>query len=437
MSQSNETVNEPMIVPPKESPPIEEKKEPEADPTTVEDNAESLDLPPIDEQFVAIENSEDIPVHEDFEDMGLEDDILRGVFAYGFEKPSEIQKRAINCVISGRDLIAQAQSGTGKTGAFTIGTMQRVDTSINKPQILIIEPTRELSLQVFNVYNSISEFTKCKIHCSIGGTRISEEKQNLGRGVHVVIGTPGRIYDMITRRCLDLTQLKTFVLDEADEMLSRGFLDNIKDICQHIPVQSQACIFSATMPPEAIEISKNFMRNPLKIIVNKEELTLEGILQYYVDTGKNEYKYEVICDLYEALHASQTVIFCSTIKRVEHLYDTMKRNNFAVDAIHGRMTHKERNDIMRQFRSGAVRFLIATDLVARGIDVQGVNLVINYDLPNDIENYIHRIGRAGRFGRKGLAITLVTERDIDDLLKIQQYYNTQIEQLPANLNALI
>ena len=407
------------------------------DEETEEVEKHSMRKDTVNDTYSNIIEAGDIPVYQDFEEMGLSDDILRGVFSYGFEKPSEIQKRAIGCLISGRDLIAQSQSGTGKTGAFTIGTMQRVDPSINKPQILIIEPTRELSLQVCNVYKAIGDYLKIKIHCSIGGTRVNDERQTLSRGVHVVIGTPGRITDMIKRRYLDLTYLKTFVLDEADEMLSRGFLDNIREICEYIPPKTQASIFSATMPAECLEITENFMNNPIKIIVQKEELTLEGILQYYVDTGQNDYKFEVICDLYEALHASQSVIFCSTTKRVDHLFNLMKENNFAVECMHGKMTHEERTTIMEKFRRGEIRFLIATDLVARGIDIQGISLVINYDLPNDIENYIHRIGRAGRFGRKGVAITLVTERDIDDMLKIQTYYNTQINPLPSNINNLI
>jgi translation initiation factor 4A len=196
-------------------------------------------------------------------------------------------------------------------------------------------------------------------------------------------------------------------------------------------------LFSATMPEEALSITKKFMNNPKKIFVKRDELTLEGILQYYVDVGSSEYKFETICDLYDALNVSQSVIFCSTIRRVEYLAEEMKKKDFTVSAIHGKMTQDQRRDIMADFRSGKIRFLIATDLVARGIDVQGVSVVVNYDLPTDRENYIHRIGRAGRFGRKGLAISLITERDANDLSELERFYKTQIEQLPANISSLI
>lgn len=381
--------------------------------------------------------SEDIETCPSFDDMGLSDDLLRGIYAYGFVKPSHIQQRAIKPLISGVDLIAQAQSGTGKTGTFSIGSLQRVDPKNNKPQILVIVPTRELALQVTSVYQQIGEFLGLKIHTSIGGTRPQEEERTIKRGVQVVIGTPGRLYDILSRKVLDATEIKTCILDEADEMLSSGFMEDIREIINLLPGNMQMALFSATMPEEALYITKKFMKDPKKIFVKRDELTLEGILQYYVDVGHQDYKFETICDLYDALNVSQSVIFCSTIRRVEYLAEEMKKKDFTVSAIHGKMTQIERRDIMSKFRSGQIRFLIATDLVARGIDVQGVSVVVNYDLPNDRENYIHRIGRAGRFGRKGLAISLITERDANDLAELERFYNTQINQLPANISALI
>jgi len=384
-----------------------------------------------------LESSEGIEACESFDDMGLSDDLLRGVYSYGFVKPSHIQQRAIKPLISGVDLIAQAQSGTGKTGTFSIGSLQRVDPNINKPQILVIVPTRELALQVTNVYKAIGEFLNLNIHTSIGGTRPQEEDRILRRGVHIVIGTPGRLYDILNRGVLDSSEIKTCILDEADEMLSSGFSEDIREIINLLPGKMQIALFSATMPEEALYITKKFMNEPKKIFVKRDELTLEGILQYYVDVGHSDYKFETICDLYDALNISQSVIFCSTIRRVEYLAEEMKKKDFTVSAIHGKMTQDERRNIMSQFRTGQIRFLIATDLVARGIDVQGVSIVVNYDLPNDREDYIHRIGRAGRFGRKGLAISLITERDANDLSELERFYNTQIEQLPANISSLI
>ncbi len=389
------------------------------------------------EESTYLEGSKDIDTFESFEDLELSDDLLRGIYSYGFEKPSHIQQRAIKPLISGVDLIAQAQSGTGKTGTFSIGTLQRVDPSNPKPQILTIVPTRELATQVTGVYQALGEFLDLNIHTSIGGIRPSDEERALKRGVQIIVGTPGRIYDMLSRGFIDPNEIKTLVLDEADEMLSRGFLSDIKDIFNFLPPTMQVAIFSATLPDEAVFITQKFMKKPVKIFVKRDELTLEGILQYYVDVGHADYKFETICDLYDTLNVSQSVIFCSTVRRVDYLTEEMKKKEFAVSAIHGRMTQEERKSIMANFRSGQIRFLIATDLVARGIDVHGVGVVVNYDLPNDRENYIHRIGRAGRFGRKGIAISLITERDAKDLAELERFYNTQIEALPANLSALL
>jgi len=381
--------------------------------------------------------STNIEVCESFEDMGLSDDLMRGIYSYGFEKPSIIQQRAIKPLISGVDLIAQAQSGTGKTGTFSIGTLQRVDPSNPKPQILVIVPTRELATQVTSVYRGIGDFLGLKIHTSIGGVRPYDEERALRRGVQVVVGTPGRVYDMLNRGYLDSKEIKTLILDEADEMLSQGFLPDIREIFHKLPADMQVGLFSATMPKDALFITKRFMKNPTKIFVKREQLTLDGILQYYVDVGHSDYKFDTICDLYDALNISQSVIFCSTVRGVDFLTEEMRRKDFTVSGIHGRMSQDERKEIMSQFRAGQIRFLIATDLVARGIDVHGVSVVVNYDLPNDRENYIHRIGRAGRFGRKGLAINLITERDAKDLAELERFYNTEIRPLPANLADLL
>lgn len=385
------------------------------------------------------ESGDLLDTYPDFENMDLKEDLLRGIYAYGFEKPSRIQMVAIKPLIEGRDIIAQAQSGTGKTGTFTIGTLQNVNPEVELPQVLVVEPTRELAQQVSEVYRQLGSYLGLRIHTSVGGVRPAQEEKALKQGVHVVIGTPGRIFDMINRRFLNTEQIKVLVLDEADEMLSRGFLDDIREIYRRLPNEKlQVGLFSATMPNEALDITTNFMRNPIRIIVKKEELTLDGILQYYVDVGHTDHKFDTICDLYEALNVSQSVIFCSTIRRVDYLVDEMSRKDFTVSGIHGQMDADERKRIMNRFRSGDIRFLIATDLVARGIDVQGVSIVINYDLPNDRENYIHRIGRAGRFGRKGVAISLITgERDARDLQELEQYYHTSIVPLPANLASLI
>lgn len=381
--------------------------------------------------------TDEIEIFENFDEMPVSEALLRGIYSYGFEKPSHIQKQAITILTQGKDIIGQAQSGTGKTGAFSIGTLQLVDTKIKSPQILVIEPTRELATQVYNVFCNIADYMDIKIHCCIGGTRRRDDENALRKGVQVIIGTPGRIYDLLSSKIINSRHMKCMILDEADEMLSGGFLDDVKEIFYTLPENIQVGLFSATMPPECLDITQHFMRNPALITVKREELTLDGILQYYVDVGQDNYKVDVICDLYEALNVSQSVIFCSSTTRVDNLTEDMRARDFTVTKLHGQMPHEERTEIMKEFRENKTRFLITTDLVARGIDVQGVSVVLNYDLPHDRSNYIHRIGRAGRFGRKGVAINLVTQRDIHDLTELQKYYNTQIEELPNNLHELI
>jgi len=242
---------------------------------------------------------------------------------------------------------------------------------------------------------------------------------------------------MINRQVLNLSAVKIFVLDEADEMLSRGFKDQIYDVFQHLPSKVQVCLFSATMPTEILDISNRFMRNPVRILVKKDELTLEGIKQFYVAVEKEDWKLETLCDLYETLTITQAIIYCNTRRKVDWLTDKMGQRDFTVSAMHGDMLGPEREVIMREFRSGSSRVLITTDLLARGIDVQQVSLVINYDLPGNRENYIHRIGRSGRFGRKGVAINFVTNDDVRTMRDIEAFYNTQIEEMPMNVADLI
>jgi len=277
----------------------------------------------------------------------------------------------------------------------------------------------------------------CKCHACIGGTNVRDDMKILEAGVHVVVGTPGRVWDMINRRALNTENIKMFVLDEADEMLSRGFKDQIYEVFQLLPPQTQVVLLSATMPPDVLEVTKNFMRDPIRILVKRDELTLEGIKQFYVSVEKEEWKLDTLCDLYETVTITQAIIFCNTRRKVDWLTEKMQSREFTVSAMHGEMTQAEREVIMREFRSGSSRVLITTDLLARGIDVQQISLVINYDLPANRENYIHRIGRGGRFGRKGVAINFVTNEDVRMLRDIEQFYNTQIEEMPMNIAELI
>jgi translation initiation factor 4A len=374
---------------------------------------------------------------ETFDDMGLNENLLRGIFAYGFEKPSAIQQRGTLPLIKGRDTIAQAQSGTGKTATFAIGTLQRIDPALRESQGLLLAPTRELAQQIQKVVLALGDYMMVQCHACIGGTNVREDMKKLESGQHVVVGTPGRVYDMINRRALRTDAMKIFVLDEADEMLSRGFKDQIYDVFKFLPAKVQVGLFSATMPSEVLEITRHFMREPVRILVKKDELTLEGIKQFYIGVDREDWKLETLCDLYETLTITQAIIYVNTRRKVDWLLEKMTSRDFTVSALHGDMDQKGRELIMREFRSGSSRVLITTDLLARGIDVQQVSLVINYDLPTNRENYIHRIGRSGRFGRKGVAINFVTGDDVRNMRDIEQFYNTTIEEMPINVAELI
>ena len=387
------------------------------------------------------ENTEFVPdvidIYENFDDMKLKDEILRGVYAFGFEKPSPIQQQAIVPIIQGKDIIAQAQSGTGKTGTFTISILQRIDFNELNLQALIIVPTRELAQQIQKVISNIGTYCKIKVMSVIGGTDVRTDMYSLKDGVHIVVGTPGRIYDMINREVLKLDKLKMLILDEADQMLDRGFKDQIYEIFRKgLPNSTQIALFSATWTMESQEIANKFMSNPTKIMVKKEKLTLDGIKQYKILLKKEEFKFGVLLDLYKAISIKQSIIYCNNRKKVEDLVANLNEYKISMICLHGDMPQSERERIMKEFSSGSARILITTDLLARGIDLQQLSLVINYDIPNNRENYIHRIGRTGRFGRKGVALNFITDKDESLLNDIEQFYNTTISELPENINVL-
>ncbi|KAF8753506.1 Type III restriction enzyme, res subunit [Rhizoctonia solani] len=317
-------------------------------------------------------------------------ELLRGVYAYGFERPSAIQQRAIVPVIKGHDVIAQAQSGT---------------------QALILAPTRELAQQIQKVVVALGDYMNITSMACVGAPTF--------------------------RGALKAATIKLFCLDEADEMLSRGFTEQIYDIFTLLPSDTQVVLLSATMPADVLEVTKKFMREPIRILVKRDELTLEGIKQFYIAVEKEEWKLDTLCDLYETVTITQAVIFCNTRRKVDWLTQKLTEREFTVSAMHGDMEQGVREGIMKDFRGGTSRVLITTDLLARGIDVQQVSLVINYDLPANRENYIHRIGRGGRFGRKGVAINFVTTEDVRMLRDIEQFYNTQIDEMPLNVADLI
>lgn len=369
---------------------------------------------------------------ESFDCMKLKHDLLKGIYSIGFEIPSVIQSRAIPEIIKKEDVIAQAQSGTGKTGTFVIGMLQNIDETLNKNQAIILSPTRELATQINSVVEELSKYMKVTTTLCIGGVNVHDNHDQLEKG-QIVIGTPGRINDVIKRKYLNLKNICILILDEADELLARDFREQVRVIVESLPSSSQICIFSATMSKDTIDLAKTFMYNPKIILVEKEYLTLEGIKQFLIDVNDEMYKLEVFCDIYEQISINQSIVYVNTREKAEWLSEKLKGKNFTVSMIHSKMTSFERSKIIKDFRNGSSRVLISTDLLSRGIDVQQLSIVINYDLPLDNDNYLHRIGRSGRYGRKGVAINFVTKRDRRKIYELEKYYSIKIDEMPKTI----
>lgn len=373
------------------------------------------------------------PFVKNWDQLELNNNILRGIYAYGFENPSPIQARAILPIIQGKDIVAQAQSGTGKTGAFTIGGLSRIDESLDKTQVIILSPTRELSMQILSVVEKISDSTKIRSQLLVGGSSVDQDMNVLSSNVpHLVVGCAGRVQDMIRRNALKTDSLKLLIVDEADEMLATGFKEQLQNIFHSLPEDIQIALFSATLPDYAFDDIKLFMKDPVHIIVKKEALTLEGIAQYYVALEDDNQKYATLKDLYANLNVSQCIIYCNSIERVANLTSAMIEDGYPVVCIHGDMERKEREKAITDFRTGSHRVLISSNVTARGIDIQQVSVVINFDICKSVHTYLHRIGRSGRWGRKGVGINFVTRRDISKLRFIERYYSTQVNELPTN-----
>jgi translation initiation factor 4A len=379
-----------------------------------------------------------MPEIKSWDELNLHANLLRGIFAYGFEKPSPIQSKAISPVIEGKDVIAQAQSGTGKTATFTIGALQRVNIAEHSTQVLILSPTRELSSQTSKVVSDISSFmSDLKIKTAFGGSSMEEGSSFSSKNIpHIICGCPGRVYDMMRRDKISCKSIKLIILDEADEMLSAGFKEQVYNIFQYLNNDVQVCLFSATLPESINVIIEKIMRNPVRISVKREQLTLEGIKQFYVAVDDDRQKYNTLKHLYSFINMSQTIIYCNSIKRVQDLYEAMCEDSFPVCRIHSNMDKVERDKAFNDFRSGSSRVLISSNVTARGIDIQQVSVVINFDLPKCVHTYLHRIGRSGRWGRKGVGINFITRRDIQQMRRIEDHYITQIQELPADVSFL-
>jgi len=384
---------------------------------------------------------------------------LSNLYITGFQHPSAIQREAIRPLLKGYDVIIRADSDIRKMAIFSISVLQIVDNTLKHCQALILVPTRELAQQIQSVIITLGRFLNIEVclpsiislivqcHACIGGTVVRGDIRILQKGVHVVVGTPGRVLDMIRRQALHTDYIKIFVLNKADEMLSLVFKDQIYNIFQLLPRNTQAVMLSATMPSDLLEVTEKFLRNPVRIPVKTDELTFEGIKQFYIAVEKEDWKIDTLADLYETLPAAQAVIFCNTCRKVDWLADKLRQKDSTVGAVHGDMGQAKRDLTVTNFRSGESRLMIMTDRIARGIDVH-VSLVVNYDLPCNRENYISRIAC---FGCKGyfsqhlvsfflifrVAITFVTAEDVRMMRDIEKFYSILIEEMPMNVADLI
>jgi len=366
-----------------------------------------------------------------FSELDLSREIGKAIEDMGFEEPTPIQALAIPLIQTGRDVTAQAQTGTGKTAAFGIPLIEKIDASLRAPQAIVLCPTRELCIQIAEEFSQLlAHFPRIAVLPVYGGQPIERQLRALYSGVHIVIGTPGRVMDHLERKTLKLDNVKIVVLDEADQMLDMGFRDDIELILRKVPQERQTLLFSATLPQPIIDISKRFQNKPEFVKVQYAELTVPKIEQSYIEV-KDRDKLDVLCRLIDLVDPQLAIIFCNTKRRAEELAGKVKARGYRAEELHGDMKQSQRDRVMGGFRKGSIDILIATDVAARGIDVDDVDMVINFDVPQDVEYYVHRIGRTGRAGKAGRAVTFVTSRDYSKLHEIQKYAKIQIPRMPV------
>mmetsp|Transcript_58101 Transcript_58101/g.189183 ORF Transcript_58101/g.189183 Transcript_58101/m.189183 type:complete len:822 (-) Transcript_58101:226-2691(-) len=385
---------------------------------------------------VAEEHPECVEV-ESFDYMDLKENLLRGIYSYGFEIPSLVQKRAIKPIVDGRHTIIQASAGTGKTAVFTIGALQRVNTEHRDIQALVLAPGRELVLQLHKVCIALAEYLDVKCYASVGGTSVRDDIKNFRAGQTVVYGTPGRIFDMISKRHLKTDGIRLLVIDEADALLSDASKRQVLDIRRCLPRGIQVVLCSTTMCAKTIQTMEVWMPNPAKILVPDRCLLPENIVHFFVDVEKEEWKSDTLCDLYEILTIRQTLVFVGSRRKVDWLEEIMIKRDLSVSVLHGDMDQTSRDLVVREFRSGLSTVLLTTDITSRGLDVQAISVVLNYDVPNNPENYMHQVGRAGRFGRKGVAITFVTESDRNVIRDIEARYSIEMTEMPMDIANMV
>lgn len=363
-----------------------------------------------------------------FKDLGLSPEVLEAIESVGYSEATPIQEKTIPILLTGKDLTGQAQTGTGKTASFGIPAIEHVDLSINATQSLILCPTRELALQVSTELKKLSKFKKgLRVLAVYGGESIERQIKDLKFGAHIVVGTPGRIIDHLDRRTLNASNISQIILDEADEMLNMGFREDIELILTRLPEQRQTVLFSATLAPPILALAKRFQNNPEIIKIERKELTISTVEQFYY-LVRNSQKTEIVTQIIDLNNLQLMLIFCNTKRKVEEVTDELKAYGHNPISLHGDKTQRDRTEVMSKFRKGTANILVATDVAARGIDVTGVDAVINYDVPLDIENYVHRIGRTGRAGQLGKSFTLVTNDERYKLRDIERYTKATIEK---------
>jgi superfamily II DNA/RNA helicase len=367
--------------------------------------------------------------HTNFDKLVSDQDILKGLYLNNFNSPSAIQIKGIEAIKSGKDCIIQSQSGTGKTVTFLVGIINKLHDTNGR--ILILTPTRELANQVYNVASNIIKYSKYTISLCVGGTEIKNQNSS------IIIGTLGRIHHMISSKRLMIDSITNFVIDEADNMANEKDCVDLNNLINILPQACQKVLISATLTHSVFKITDRIMKDPVKILLKNSDVAVDLISQFYIDVELEENKFDVFIDIYNLISTTQAIIFCNTIRKVQWLEEQLKAQNFSITTIHGKMTQQERNNIVQEFRDGKTRLLLTTDLLARGIDVPQVNLVICFDMPPDKETYIHRIGRCGRFGKKGVSISFIKMNDQTDLklLNLMKHtYKINITEMPDNID---
>jgi translation initiation factor 4A len=375
---------------------------------------------------IETENSDGFPAVKTWDELGLSEPLLRGIYSYGWEKPSAIQSVAIRPLMAGRDVMAQAKAGTGKTGAFGVGLLTRIDPALKKTQALVLCPTKELADQIIKVLRALSHYMKLNIVLALGGSPRHINGRECRAGPHIVVGTPGRVYDLASSGELSFADLRAFVIDEADEMLQDRFADQLSEITRlGLPNSCRIAFFSATMPPEVSELAGEILTDPVRITLRTEDVRPDWVKQWHAVMEEDSWKVDAFCDIYESKTVAGGIIFVNTKERAERLYQALSERGFPVGVIYGDpMPLATRLQRLEDFAKCRTRILIATNVLARGIDVIHVDYVFNFDLPpfEDKENYIHRIGRAGRYGRTGTAISLVNSAEKQVLDQIVEHY---------------